>query len=251
MAPGGLMEQGYRARFYFVTDCTSVGPLYGRRMAHPPASGAGLRVFEAFTAAMSRMANRIGCVGEPSPAADNSTMSLSWLPDFRHWLALAVLALSACAPALDWREVRPAGGMLKAWLPCKPERREREVNLLDRRVSLELLSCRADGTTWGIVSAPWEDGHRIDAALDALRASRLQALEGRESARAPFVLRGRAPHAGAVRFTVEGHRPDGEAIVEHAVVFFHAGRIYHAAALGGAPAAQARETFFDNLVPRP
>lgn len=193
----------------------------------------------------------MGGLPGPAGAADNPAMPR--LPVLRRFLCLATVPwlVGACAPGLDWREVRPAGAVLTAWLPCKPERREREVVLAGATVPLELLACSAEGTTWGIASTPWADAQRVDVALDALRAARVQALDGRETARTPLVLRGIAPRAGAARFTVEGRRPDGVPVIEHAVVFSHGGRVFHAAALGGAPSPQSLDTFFDNLVPRP
>lgn len=166
------------------------------------------------------------------------------------WAVALLLFASGCSPALDWREVRPDGGVLTAWLPCKPERRVRDVVLAGATVPLELLACSADGSTWGVASAPWRDAGTVGAALEALRAGRRQALDGTESEQRPVALAGVAPHAGAGRFTVQGRRPDGSALTERAVVFAHGGRVFHAAALGGAPSPLALETFFDNLAPR-
>ena len=159
--------------------------------------------------------------------------------------------LLACSPALDWREVRPEGGALVTWMPCKPERMTRDLVLGEgppRRV--ELLSCTADGTTWGITSAAAEgDGDRR-AALRALRAARLRNLEGHERESAPWQMPGVVADADAVRLTVVGRHPDGSEIVERAALFAHGGRVFHAAVLGGAPSALALETFFENLKPR-
>lgn len=175
---------------------------------------------------------------------------------FRFWLAAAVGVLLAswlavgCSPALDWREVRTEGGVLSAWLPCKPDRRARELSLEAAPLKFELLSCTAGDSTWGIASAAVDVG-ATGAALHALRAARLRNLDGRELSAQPFELKGVAPRPEASRFTVAGRRPDGSEVIEHAAVFAHGGRVFHAAVLGGAPSAQALETFFDNLRPAP
>lgn len=162
------------------------------------------------------------------------------------WSCLAV----GCSPALDWREVRTEGGGLTAWLPCKPDRRVRELSLEGAPLKFELLSCTAGDSTWGIASAAMDDG-ATDSALRALRAARLRNLDGRELSVQPLELKGVVPRPEAGRFTVAGRRPDGSAVTEHAAVFAHNGRVFHAAVLGGAPSAQALETFFDNLKPAP
>ncbi len=172
-------------------------------------------------------------------------------PSPRRVLPLLALAFaSACAPALDWREVRPEGAVLVAWLPCKPERHVRRMALGAAPVDVELLACSADGSTWGLASAAVADPREQAAALQALRAARTSNLDGSESGVAPLALPGIAPGPQALRFTVTGRRPDGTPVVEHAAVFAHGGRVFHAAVLGGAPSSQALETFFDNLKPR-
>ena len=163
---------------------------------------------------------------------------------------LAAALAAACSPALDWREVRPEGAVLVAWLPCKPERQVRSMALGSAPVAVELLACSADGSTWGLASAAIVDPREQAVALQALRAARASNLDGRESDVAALALPGVAPGLQALRFTVTGRRPDGTPVVERAAVFAHGGRVFHAAVLGGEPSAQAVETFFDNLKPR-
>jgi hypothetical protein len=168
---------------------------------------------------------------------------------FRPFVGLlcGIALLAACSPALDWREVRPGGSELVALLPCKPERAMRALELAGAPVQFELLACNAEGTTWAVGSADVGDAARVPAALEALRAARIANLVGRETASAPFQPRGSAPLAGAKRFTVEGRRPDGAAVVEHSVVFAQGTRVFHAAALGASPQAPAVDSFFEGL----
>jgi hypothetical protein len=174
---------------------------------------------------------------------------MSWPAVAAGLLVSAWLAVG-CSPALDWREVRTEGGRLTAWLPCKPDRRVRELSLEGAPLKFELLSCTAGDSTWGIASAAVDDG-AAGSTLRALRAARLRNLDGRELSAQPLELKGVVPRPEAGRFTVAGRRPDGGEVVERAAVFAHGGRVFHAAVLGGAPSAQALETFFDNLKPAP
>ena len=62
---------------------------------------------------------------------------------------LAAVLLGACAPALDWRQVRPPGWSLRAALPCRPATAERTVPLAGAPLTLALSE--DDGQTW-----PWQ-----------------------------------------------------------------------------------------------
>lgn len=165
--------------------------------------------------------------------------------------AALALGLAACAPALDWREARSGGDTLTALLPCKPERRSRSVPLAGAPVLLEQLSCHADGTVWAVTTADVGDPARVGAALEALRAARVLNLQGRETAVRPARVAGMTPQPLALRYSVDGRRPDGSALREESLQFARGTRVFHAAALGGAPSADALETFFDGLKLRP
>lgn len=64
-----------------------------------------------------------------------------------------LLATSACAPDLNWREVRPAqADGLKALFPCKPDAHERQVPWpgLPQGLLMRMLSCRTEEGTWAL-----------------------------------------------------------------------------------------------------
>jgi hypothetical protein len=165
--------------------------------------------------------------------------------------AALAAGVSACSPVLDWREARSGGDTLTALLPCKPERRERSVPLAGAPVMLEQLSCHAGGTTWAVTTADVGAAARVGPALEAQRAARAVNLQGRETAASPARVAGMTPQALALRYSVDGRRPDGSALREESLQFARGTRVFHAAALGGAPPADALETFFDSLKLRP
>lgn len=160
-------------------------------------------------------------------------------------VAAALWALTGCAPDLNWREVRPAGSTLVALLPCKPDRQTRTIPLAGGEASMEVLGCSAGGTTWAVATADVGDPARVAPALAGLRAARTRNLEGREGEARPGEVSGAAP--GTLRLTVEGRRPDGTPVRERALLFSQGTRVFHAAALGGEPPAEALEVFFGGL----
>lgn len=168
---------------------------------------------------------------------------LSLLP-----LGFAALVMG-CTPTLDWRQVRPENGAMALLLPCKPERRTRPVVLADVSVAVEVLACGAGGTTWGLTSADLGEAARVGPALAALRAARSINLEGRETEARVVAIAELASKPPPLRLRVEGRMPDGQPVVEHSLLFARGSQVFHAAALGGAPSADALDTFFDSLEP--
>ena len=93
---------------------------------------------------------------------------------------LAVAALTACEPALNWREVRPAqADGLVALFPCKPDAVQRDIVLpgLGDAVTLHLLSCEADGQRWVLSHLRVTDVALVPQALRALASATRGNLE--------------------------------------------------------------------------
>lgn len=112
------------------------------------------------------------------PAGAGWQLASSALPP---WLSLPLwLSLAACAPALNWRDVRPeqAEG-LRATFPCKPDVAERQLRLpgLAEPVTVRLLSCQTDGRTWALSHLTVADADQVAVALRALAAATRGNLE--------------------------------------------------------------------------
>jgi hypothetical protein len=68
-------------------------------------------------------------------------------------MGVLALGLAACTPAFNWREARHEGVPLRALMPCKPDRADREVPLLgagEPLVTLRMLSCGSAGVTFAV-----------------------------------------------------------------------------------------------------
>lgn len=79
------------------------------------------------------------------------------------------LALGACAPVLNWRELRlPDSGGLVASFPCKPEHHRRSLRLppIEGVLTVHLWSCEADGAQWVLSRT---DGLAVEQVPLALR----------------------------------------------------------------------------------
>jgi hypothetical protein len=155
--------------------------------------------------------------------------------------------LTACAPALDWRDVRPTGTDAILLMPCKPVTQERSLALAGAPVRLSLLACTADGQTWGLAHADVTVPARVGAALDELRHAAAANVAGGTAEPMPLQVPGATPQAASVRVRFDGRLPDGRRVQMQVAVFAQGTRVFQATSLGERLAAEASETFFGSI----
>lgn len=165
--------------------------------------------------------------------------------------AVVAAALAAgCAPALDWREVRAAGGLV-ALFPCRPEVATREVTLAGQTVALTLRVCSADGLTWSLASADLGDPARLPGAAEELVATAVRNLGAEPRSAQALAVPGATPQPWAARRSLQGLTADGRAQQGLVAVFARGTVVHRATVLGvdpaGAAAGEATETFVSAL----
>lgn len=158
-----------------------------------------------------------------------------------------VLACVACTPTLNWREVRPEGGLL-ALFPCKPVSHSRQLSLAGTTVEMTLLACSAGGATFAVGSADLGQPQSVEAALAQLWASAARNIGAVGShAAAPLRVAGMTPNPQAGRQAFAGRLADGQQVEEHVAVFARGTRVFQATALGAKLDIDTLETFFGAL----
>lgn len=164
------------------------------------------------------------------------------------WLVLG-LGLSACSPALNWRDLRPEGTALQLQMPCRPKLQSRTVALDGQPVRLQLVVCDADGLTWGLTSGVLADAAAVDGALRALRAAALANIGANTATAAalPQQVPGATPQRAAGRFSASGRLPDGQAVQLQSAVFADGQQVHQATVLGPQVLPAQAQTFFDSL----
>lgn len=108
-------------------------------------------------------------------------MDCRFVPAALGGLLCLTAVLVGCSPAYNWRDARPDGVPLRALLPCKPERADREVPLLGPgkpAVRLNMMSCDVGETTFalGVVQLP-QDGQDAHLALRQWRSASWASLK--------------------------------------------------------------------------
>ena len=159
---------------------------------------------------------------------------------------LAVL-MSACSPALNWRDVRPAGTSLVGLLPCKPELGTRAVSLGNKVVTISMMACDANGATFTMAHVPMQDASEATALLTQWRVATISTMRGQTLDSSPFALKGSSVQPAAVQVDATGVRPDGRPVHLQAVWFAGAGQVFQVAMYADRRQPEMAEAFFAGL----
>jgi hypothetical protein len=113
-----------------------------------------------------------------SPRDSATTGSVLWL----FGLAL-LLALMACTPEYNWREIKNVEDGFKVMLPAKPVFASREINLDGVKVTMKVAVAQVNETVFlvGIVTLPVDNDSQRASALAAMRAQMLRNLSANET----------------------------------------------------------------------
>ncbi|MFZ3126521.1 MAG: hypothetical protein WA136_00770 [Rhodoferax sp.] len=144
-------------------------------------------------------------------------------------LVVAALALAACSPTLNWREV-PIEGLI-ARLPCKPDRAQRTVRLGETDLPLEMAGCEAGGGLFAISRVPVADATQSAAILAAWQKETLRNMAAATVQEREF----QSGAATGMRWThavmvaALGQRPDGRAVQAQLAWITTSAGIFHVA----------------------
>lgn len=166
---------------------------------------------------------------------------------YRQFLLLGLaLVLAACSPSLNWREVRPGGG-LKALLPCKPDQGSRRQNLAGREIEVQMLGCEAAGALYAVSAVELGDARHALGVQVQWQANLLGNMQATASTSSAWSLKGANAVLEPVRLKARGLRPDGQPVTVDAVWFAHGARLYHAVIYAERIATEMSEPFFSGL----
>lgn len=168
---------------------------------------------------------------------------------FLSWVFLALL-LAACSPTFNWRELRDDAIELKAVMPCKPDRAERDVPLGEGLQQLHMHSCRAGGLTFAVAWVRLPDAAQAAAVLEPWRRATLATLQTGgarvdEPDPAWSVRVTGAEEALGLQARTTGI--DGQGMQALAVYFSRGVTVYQAAIYGSRIPDEVASSFFDAL----
>ncbi|MDR7306868.1 hypothetical protein [Rhodoferax saidenbachensis] len=115
---------------------------------------------------------------------------------------LGLAVLSACSPALNWRQASVAS--VPVMLPCKPDKARRSVTLVPHTLVMDMVGCEAGSALFAVSRVELPEGVAAPEVLAAWRAQALAALRASQVQDQPM--------AGATLLQAQGLRPDGRAV---------------------------------------
>lgn len=161
--------------------------------------------------------------------------------------AVVVWGLSACTPALNWREIRPPDSAASALFPCKPDHHTRRVTLAGAELAMHLSSCSAEDGVYALSRIDAGAPDRVTPVLQALRAAAAENIGGASTVQGAQSVPGMTPHPLAQRLGWRGARADGSPIAMQATFFVQGTQVYQATVVSTRLDADAVETFFSGL----
>lgn len=163
-------------------------------------------------------------------------------------VSFALLAgLSACTPALNWRDVRPPDSAAQALFPCKPEHHTRRVMLAGAELAMHLSSCTAADNIYALGYVDVGQADRVTPVLQALREAAAGNMGVATTVQGALVVPGMTPHPLAQRLLWQGHRTDGSSMVMQAAFFTQGTQVYQATVVGSQLDREAVDTFLAGL----
>jgi hypothetical protein len=168
---------------------------------------------------------------------------------FGPWVAALsiTLALCACSPSLNWREVPDQDAGYSVLFPAKPSTATRSVNLDGLKVELRMSAAEVDTMNFAVASARIADPTQRDQALEAMQTAMLKNIASSQFSKKPIRLKNGATAIEVVASGQAAQRP----LVLHARFVASGDRVYQAIALGPREqlSDEVAETFLTSFAP--
>lgn len=163
------------------------------------------------------------------------------------WMAL--IALTACNPAFNWRDVRLENSRLSLMLPCKPDKAQKTVPLGGQPTALTMTGCDAGGATFAVAVADLGDVAKTAPVLAQWQALSLSNMKASPQATQLVALKlpGAASQAPPVLVRAQGQRADGSAVTGQVAYFAQGSQVFQVVLYGTKIPTDVSETFFSSL----
>lgn len=126
------------------------------------------------------------------------------------------LSLMACSPDHNWRQVALEGTVVKAQLPCKPDRAKRVLPLGGAAMDMQMLGCESAGATVALMTVALPAGMDANSVLLGWQKATLNNARVTEPLSvAPQPIwqgTGFLPMTASVRIQATGQKADGQAV---------------------------------------
>jgi hypothetical protein len=162
--------------------------------------------------------------------------------------ALALLALAACTPTFNWREVGVEATPLKALLPCKPDQLERRLEFAPgRELVVHALGCETGHATFAVLYTDLQQPSELGEALARWKSANMAASKATVRAETAFQPAGALGLPQSVQVHAEGQRVDGSVVQSQAAYFARGTQAFQAVIYAQRITTEMSEPFFAGL----
>ena len=162
-------------------------------------------------------------------------------------LGLSLSVVTACYPALNWRELAWPRSDIKAMLPCKPDLGTQKVALAGQMVTLQMAGCEVGDQLFAISCLDLSAPDQLPATQQAWQRDMLANLRSESPAVSAFSIKGASSWPAPVRISAQGLGTRGEPLQAQAVWFAKAATLCHAVIYAPRIAKEAVEVFFSGI----
>ncbi len=157
---------------------------------------------------------------------------------------IMVLGLAGCTPALNWRAVNLDG--VSTWLPCKPDRAQRELEIGGQKIQMEMMGCEAQGVMYALSHAKVSISSESQAVAAAWQNASFKQMLAGAPQQSVFQARGEKPATGQF-FKLTGTRSNGQVLKAQLAWVVLGTEIYHLAMYARAITSDQAEPFFSEV----
>ena len=159
------------------------------------------------------------------------------------------MALIACNPALNWRDVQLENSRLSLLMPCKPDKAKKTVPLGGQPTTLTMTGCDAGGATFAVAVADLGDAANAAPVLAQWQALTLANMKASPQATQLVSLKlpGATLQVPAVLVKAQGRRADGSAVTGQAAYFAQGSQVFQVVLYAREILPDMSETFFSSL----
>jgi hypothetical protein len=162
--------------------------------------------------------------------------------------ALALLALAACTPTFNWREVGVESTPLKAMLPCKPDKLERRLEFAPgRELVLHAMGCEAGHATFAVLYTELPMAGELAEVLLRWKSANLAASKATVRSETAFQPAGAIGLPQSVQVRAEGQRADGRTVQSQSAYFGRGTQAFQAVIYAPRITSEMSEPFFAGL----
>lgn len=160
----------------------------------------------------------------------------------------AIVAVAACAPTFNWREVTVAPVALRAAFPCKPDKAERKLPFTpDKELLVHAIGCETAGVAYALLWADAGNAADLGVAMSQWKQASLAASHATVVGESPFQPRGALALPQSIQVRAEGRAPGGDAMQSQAAYFGRGTAVFQAVVYASSLKPEATEPFFSGL----